>query len=218
MRTNRRAMRRTGTGKLAKLSLRDQIVMALREEILANRLWAGSVLVEKELAKRFKVSKTPVREALALLAYERLVEVFPRKGYVVSAVTIKDVHDYFDLRLILECAAAETAATKLTDEDISRLESLVAPEGTPDKVPGMLDLNFAFHSLIAHASGNDRLARLIERLLHEMRRLIFVGWVPGEHRRLMAAFRERDSQRAKEAMHEHILTVRDSALRGASHA
>jgi DNA-binding GntR family transcriptional regulator len=210
-------MRRTGASRLGKVSLRDQIVEVLREDILAHKLNPGSTLVEKVLAERFKVSKTPVREALTMLAHEGLVEVFPHKGYLVSGVTIKDVHDYFDLRMILECAAVEMAASKLTDEQLSHLESLVTPENSVEKFPTKLDRNSAFHSVIAHASGNERLARLIEGFLQEMRRLISVGWVPGEHFRLMAALRERSPQRAKEAMREHILTVRDNALRGATH-
>jgi DNA-binding GntR family transcriptional regulator len=175
-------------------------------------------LAEKDLAERFHMSKTPVREALVLLAHEGLVEVFPRKGYIVTALSVQDAYDYFNLRMILECAAVEQAAAKITDEHLGRLEVLIIPENSVENSGGMLDRNFEFHSLIAHASGNERLARLLERLLVEMRRLITVGWVPGEHHRLMEALRKRDPQRAVEAMREHILTVMDNALRGTAQA
>ena len=90
------------------MSLRNRIVDALREEILTNRLKPGTVLLERECASRFGVSKTPVREALSLLVHEGLVELLPRKGYLVSSITVRDAQDDFELRVILEGAAAES--------------------------------------------------------------------------------------------------------------
>ncbi len=196
-------------------SLKDRVVESLREDILKCRLKPGIALVERDLADRFHVSKTPVREALTVLVHEGLVRVLPRKGYFISPITVQDVHEYFNLRMILECAAAEQAAAKLTDEQLHRLERLSSPQNPVEDTQAMLDRNVAFHSLIAHASQNERLAQLIEKFLGEMKRLITVGYVPAAHGRLMAALRERDPVQAKEAMREHILVVRDNALRGA---
>lgn len=197
------------------MSLRNQVVDALREEILTNRLKPGSVLLEREFATRFGVSKTPVREALSLLVHEGLVELLPRKGYLVSSTTIRDAQDYFDLRVILEGAAAEAAARRLTGEQLRQLEALAAPDNPQEGVGRMLERNFAFHMLIARASGNSRLATLIERLLRETTRLITLGFVPGEHERLIGALRARDPIRARAAMEEHVRTVREQALTGA---
>ena len=91
--------------------LRSQVTEILRDAILSGQLAPGSVLVERELAERLGVSKTPVREALSLLDHEGLVQTVPRKGYFVSPITVQDVHNYFGLRLILECASAEMAAS-----------------------------------------------------------------------------------------------------------
>jgi DNA-binding GntR family transcriptional regulator len=211
-------MTKHASKRAGKLSMRDLVVEILRGEIITCKLKPSTTLVEKDLAERFHMSKTPVREALALLAHEGLVEVFPRKGYIVTALSVQDVYDYFNLRMVLECAAVEHAAAKITDEQLGQLQELIIPENLAENPEGMLDRNVEFHSLIAHASGNERLARLIVRLLVEMKRLITVGWVPGEHRRLMEALRKRDPRRAVEAMREHILTVMDNALRGAAQA
>jgi DNA-binding GntR family transcriptional regulator len=191
------------------------VVEVIREEILTNRFKSGSVVLERELAARFGVSKTPVREALSLLVHEGLVEVLPRKGYLVSSTTVRDAQDYFDLRIILEAAATESAAHRLTDEQLRQLETLAVADDPREGVGRMLERNFAFHMLIATASGNDRLATLIERLLRETPRLITLGFVPGEHERLIGALRARDPIRARHAMEDHIRTVREQALTGA---
>jgi len=148
------------------------------------------------LAKELGVSKTPVRESLSLLDHEGLIVTIPRKGYFVSPITVQDVHNFFGLRLILECAAAEMAAAKVTDEQIEQLASLVPDRSPTDTMSQRLDRNVEFHCLIAELSGNERLAALIKKLLLEMARMIAAGFVPEEHEKVMLAFRARDPKRA----------------------
>jgi DNA-binding GntR family transcriptional regulator len=197
-------------------SLRDQVTNLLRNEIYSGYLKAGMNLNEEELARRFGVSKTPVREALGLLMQEGLVTVFPRKGAFVVPITVQDVHNYFNLRMILECAAVEQATAKLTKEQVTALEVLSSSRKYPEEPSATQDRNMRFHSLIARASGNERLAELIERLLKEMERLLRAGYVHDAPETLMAALRDGDSRRAVQAMKEHILMVRDNALTGVS--
>lgn len=197
-------------------SLRDQVANLLRNEIYSGHLKAGMNLSENELAQRFGVSKTPVREALGLLMQEGLLKVFPRKGSFVVPITVQDVHNHFNLRIILECAAVEQATANLTKEEVAALEVLSSSRNNPEEPSTTQDRNIAFHSLIARASGNERLAELIERLLKEMERLLRAGYVPDAHEPLMAALRDGDSRRAAQAMKEHILMVRDNALTGVS--
>ena len=196
--------------------LRAQVTEFLRNEVLAGRLPPGTILNERELAKQLGVSKTPVRESLSLLDHEGLIVTIPRKGYFVSPITVQDVHNSFGLRLILECAAAEMAAAKVTDDQIERLESLVPDRSPSDSMSQRLERNLEFHCLIAELSGNDRLAALVRKLLLEMARVIAAGFVPEEHEKVMRAFRERDPRRAAAAMRDHICRVRDNALRVAA--
>ena len=198
------------------LPLRDQVVAILRDAILTCRLEPGAVLNERELAEQLGVSKTPVREALSLLNHEGLVQILPRQAYVVTPITIRDVHESFDLRVILEGAAAELAAARITDAELAALDAVVAGEADSEAVAETLDRNVSFHSLIARASGNERLTALIERLLGEMPRLISVGYIMGEHEHVMSALRERNPVRARDAMRAHILTVKDKALGAAA--
>ena len=197
--------------------LRSQAVEVLRNDILAGRLGPGSLLNERDLADRLGVSKTPVREALTLLDHEGLVQTLPRKGYFVSPITLQDVHDFFGLRLILESAAAEMAAAKLTDEQLEHLSALVPDEDPAADVTAQLDRNVQFHHSIARLSGNERLAALIRKLLLENQRMIATaGYIPQEHKEVMFAFRERDPHRAAEAMRDHVRVVRDKVLRVAA--
>ena len=193
--------------------LRTQVTAILRNEILSGRVKPGSILNERELAKQLGVSKTPVRESLTLLDHEGLVKTLPRKGYLVNGFTVQDVHNCFDLRVILESAAVELAASRITDTQLELLTSLV-PDGNPDDdMLRRLDRNADLHYSLALLSGNDRLASLVKGLMSEMRRMIAAGYVPEEHQKLMAALKERHPRRAVEAMRNHINAVREKALR-----
>ncbi len=196
-----------------KTPLRAQVTAILRNEILSGRVKPGSILNERELAKQLGVSKTPVRESLTVLDHEGLVRTLPRKGYLVSGYTVQDVHNFFDLRVILESAAVELAVGRITDEEFEALTALV-PDGAPDDdMLKRLDRNVDLHYTLARLSGNDRLASLIRTLMSEMRRMIAAGYVPEEHEKLMAALKERDPRRAAQAMRNHINAVRERALR-----
>ena len=195
-----------------KVPLRSQVAELLRKEIMSGVLKGGTILNERDLAKRLGVSKTPVRETLTVLDHEGLVKTLPRKGYLVTPLTVQDVHNFFDLRIILESAAVELAVTRMTDEQFESLLSLV-PDGNPDDdISERLRRNVDLHYTLALLSGNDRLASLIRGLLSEMQRMIAAGYVPEEHEKLMAALKERDPKRASEAMRNHINAVRDKAL------
>ena len=195
-----------------KTPLRAQVTAILRNEILSGRVRPGSILYERELAKQLGVSKTPVRESLTVLDHEGLVKTLPRKGYLVNGFTVQDVHNFFDLRVILESGAVELAAARMTDEQLERLTALV-PDGNADEgISKRLDRNVDLHYSLALLSGNDRLASLIKGLMAEMRRMIAAGYVPEEHEKLIAALKQRDPRRAVEAMRNHINAVREKAL------
>ena len=95
------------------VSLTEQAYLALREQVITCELAPGTDVSEKELAERLAMSKTPVREAMGRLCLEGLMESFPRRGYQVSPVTVKDMNDLFAVRGILEGAAPSGAACYL---------------------------------------------------------------------------------------------------------
>lgn len=197
-------------------SKKERIYAALRQDILALSLRPGMVLVETALGRRFAASKTPVREALALLQQDGLLEAMPRRGYLVTAVSLDDVRELFELRIALEAAAAELAAQRITATELAHLESLILPSGTPvgrRVLRVSLDRNRAFHVAIAEASRNGRLARLVGRTIDEMTRLVAMGHELGEHRQILAALRTGDGHRARAAVVEHIALTKERVLK-----
>ncbi len=197
-------------------SKKERVYRALRREILTLGLGPGQVLVERAVARRYGVSKTPVREALALLQQDGLVESLPRRGYLVTGITVRDVHELFEVRAALEGAAAELAATRISPRELKALEGLlVPPHATVDgqTLRRQLDGNRRFHVVIARASGNRRLARLVERTLDEMTRLIALGYETGEHGEVVAALRSGNGHRARAAVVHHVLVTRERVLK-----
>ena len=101
---------------------REEIYQRLRAEILSCGLAPGLHLHEAELAERFLVSKSPIRDALMRLEAERLVLVAPRKGYRVAPVSVSDSRDLFGLRMVLEQAAAPDVAANAAMADLEALD------------------------------------------------------------------------------------------------
>jgi DNA-binding GntR family transcriptional regulator len=133
---------------------------------------------ETQLSLRYRLGKAPIRWALATLAQEQLVHARPRRGYVVAPVTLQAARELFDLRLILEPAAARLAAGNVDASMLRELDSIVTAGYDPgDRASErrFLRVNKAFHISIARATGNDKLARMIEAILEEMERLFHLG-------------------------------------------
>jgi DNA-binding GntR family transcriptional regulator len=202
-------------GRPGAASKKDRIYHALRQDILALALRPGTVLVETALARRFAASKTPVREALALLQQDRLLEAMPRRGYLVTAVSLDDVHELFELRIALEAAAAELAAERITPAELDRLEATILAPAEVGRLGlrASLDRNRDFHVAIAAASRNERLARLVGRTIDEMTRLVAMGHELGEHRQIVDALRTGDGRRARAAVVEHIALTKERVLK-----
>ena len=186
----------------------------VREKIVYGEIQPGAILTEAELAEEYGVSRAPVREALVLLGHEGFVESMPRIGYVVTSFTVQDVLETFHLRSVLEVEAAGLAAERITEEEIAALlknseeESALLAKGHEGSVYERgYELNMEFHQLIARASGNHRLADLITRLMEDMLRILafdprFVE--PQHHKEIIEALQQRDREKAKQAMAEHL--------------
>ncbi|GLK86114.1 GntR family transcriptional regulator [Ancylobacter defluvii] len=198
--------------------LRTMVMETLRSDILDQRIPIGEILLEKEVAARLSVSKTPVREALALLCQEGLVQLFPRRGYVVRGLSVQEVLDTFDLRVILEGAAAERAARHLTADELDLLAELCEHDccrtsqlGDSAQREDMLH-SLDFHLIIARGSRNQLLATDVERLLRASRRITAIGFTYGHHAGIVDALRARDPAASRRAMEDHILAGRRLAL------
>ena len=202
--------------------LREQVYEGLKNDILTGLHGVGERLSVDKLAGEYEVSKTPVREALSALQQEDLVEIIPRVGYFVSQVTVKDVRDIFELRLIVEAASAEMAARNISEEELLHLENLhegYVP-GDVDSYWQFLKENREFHYRVALATRNKWLAETVGRLLDQMQRLLLLRLdlrnsadeMVEEHRQLVAALRRRDGALARKVVVDAIENARQAVL------
>lgn len=204
-------------------SLTEQATALLRREILTASLAPGETLSEAQAAERLGLGKAPVRAALARLAEEGLIQAMPRRGWVVALVTIRDIHEVFDLRLLLEPEAARRAAGRVDADALRRLDAVCAAGYRPDDADsalGFLDANRAFHVAVADLSGNGRLARQIGRLLDESTRMLVLGLkrrdrtgeMAHEHAALIEALALGRADAAAALMHEQVAASRAMVL------
>ncbi|WP_262027427.1 GntR family transcriptional regulator [Microvirga sp. Mcv34] len=207
----------TGEGKGArgkKLSLTETAYLALRARVLSGELRPSAEFSEAELAEQLSMSKTPVREALGRLVAEGLIEAFPRRGYRVTPVTVKDINDLFAIRAMTEGTAAAMAALNLTSSDLDRLEALAEARYDPsqgESVQSFVKANRNFHMAIAEGANNPRLLAMVAAYLDECTRLFYLGALSrdvnpetsDDHRRIVGVLRLRDPEQARAAMVEH---------------
>jgi DNA-binding GntR family transcriptional regulator len=196
-------------------SLTDQIHERMREEIL-NATWRpGDIVIEPELAVRYGVSKTPVREALRLLSQEGWIVTMPRKGYLVRPLRLNDVREVFELRLFLEPCLLAKAARDASLASIDDLRKIIEAEqqvGHTDDSP--TSAGREFHLSAVRLGGNDRAVAVVGGLLNEVRRLHHLlpgeeahgsaAEVVGDHLAIVEAMSKRDADAVYALSRDHI--------------
>ncbi len=143
--------------------LADDLRLRLEEEILSGELAPGDRLDETKLAARFSVSRTPVREALQQLATEKLVELRPRQGAVVAAVTVQELLQMFEVMAELEALCAGLAARRMTPEERAELEAShkrCAELAEKGDVDAYYEENRVFHETLYAGSHNEFLEKM----------------------------------------------------------
>jgi DNA-binding GntR family transcriptional regulator len=199
---------------LNRTSLRDQTVIVLREMVVDGVLAPGDRINEVELAAQLGISRGPLREAIQRLAAEDLLEFRQNRGVFVRTVTLDDVRQMYEVRLVIEVRAAMLAATKATPEEIARLQDLVtaAEEVLQLNSSGPYPSDLDLHMLILELSNNSYLQRIgsdlemqlqIARMksgsFHERAREALM-----EHQLIIAAIANRDVEAAAQAMADHL--------------
>lgn len=188
-------------------TLREKILETIRDAILKGTLNPGEKVAEPELAERFGISRTPIREAFRQLESEGYLTVIPRKGAVVTSLSERDVQEFYSIKSILEGYAAHMAAERLSDRDLDRLEAInerLAQLAREGDIKTFFRVHNEFHELFIRAAGNEKLLELINQLMMKFNRLRMASLsLPGrmeisvqEHRKIIEAFRERDGEKA----------------------
>ena len=195
----------------------------LRSEILECQLMPGTRLTESGTLERLSLGKTPVREALQRLVNDNLMVVIPRHGYEVAPISLRDVEEVFGLRTIIEPQAVVMAIGKLEKKTLKHLHQLARTGYDPQSqksIQAFQQANTEFHSIIAKASGNRRLAGIVESCLAESRRLIQFGMLiqprseeaTHEHEDLLHALEQKDKQAAMEISIRQIQASKQMVL------
>ncbi len=198
------------------LSKKEEVYQSIKNDIMTGVVKPGEVIKEGLLAKKYNTSKTPVREALCILAYENMLQVLPRAGYLVKPITIKDVIEVFDLRELLEVKAAALAAKYITPREIHALEKYL--DYSDVVLETGASWNREFHCIIARACGNSRLERMIRLLYDEVNRIILLDpeLVSGDdiqaHVCIVDALKRQDSADSAACMLSHIVGARERVL------
>jgi DNA-binding GntR family transcriptional regulator len=201
-------------------SLSESVLVHLRRAIINRNLPPQERLVETELADQFHVSRATIRQALAQLRYEGLVDVRPRRGAVVTRMSSTAARDVCTVRGLLEGWAARTACTVLTEAQLDRMRDIGRQMGDSLRrgdVYHVVEIDIEFHTMICHSDPNERLATYWESLnaLHGAlmsTRLAHYNYDPitvvNLHEQLCDVLATRDPDRAQEAVHLHYLGTR----------
>ncbi len=213
----------------------DPVYLALRRLIIEGRYAPGARLVEERIAQDLGVSRTPVRQALARVAAEGLVRIYPNRGAVVRTFSREDLVQAFELRAVLEGHAAASAAARITTTQLARLEEAIQAledslarrfDSRQAEVHFLVEQNQRFHSTIIGASGNQRLADILPQVVDVPLQFRSFYWYSPEerrisnffHRSIANALHRREPERARAMMTEHIFHGRDFLLKSLEEA
>ena len=197
-------------------SLHEEVATRLRSMVFERQLAPGQWIDELALARDWQISRTPLREALKVLAAEGLVTLVPRQGCKVTELSEDDAEQLFPVMALLEGRCAFEAVRRATPADVKalrRLHEVLERHAAANNIDGYYRANHEFHSKVQALAGN----RWLDRATNELRRFVRLlrgrqlNW-PGrieasinEHRILMDAIEQRDAARAERVMHDHLL-------------
>lgn len=205
-------------------SLHHELVERLRPLIVESHLAPGSKVPEKALCERFNVSRTPMREALKVLAVEGLVRLEPNRGAWVTEITIDEVNEVFPVLAVLDALSGELACQFITEDEIQKVRKLHEDmvQSYRDRDLGAYFItNQEIHSAILLAARNPSLFNFCQALSARMQRARYVAniseerWSEAveEHERIITALEARDGKGLSSILAEHMKNKQDSVLR-----
>lgn len=188
-------------------TVRARAVTVLRDRILTGELGAGDRIELDRICDEFRISRTPVREALLQLSYEGLVSVAPRSGITVIGMTPEDAVDNFAVLAALTGKAAEWATARVTPEQLAELHDLAAAV----RGDGIVAANTAFHRALNQASNSPRLLTYLRQAVRVVPASYFELFPEQErrsrreHAQLLEAMSAGDTRAARAIAEAHVL-------------
>jgi len=204
-------------------TLANQAYKQIKFDIITCAYEPGQHIAQPQLVEKYQIGVTPIREALQRLAQEGFLQPIPRFGYVVIPISIPDVIQIYELRAILEPAAAYIAAKMASQEELEQLIKNADFSYVPGDRQSIIDFvnkNARFHLSIAMVTGNRRLVDAISKLLDEMARIFHLGLnfremskeVRAEHLAIATAIYNRDPDKAEQTSREEIFNSKERIL------
>jgi DNA-binding GntR family transcriptional regulator len=200
--------------------IRERVVSALRDAIIAGRLKPGERIRERELVSLLGVSRSPLREAIRILETEGFITSLAHRGARVSEVSAVDLHDMLDVRIMLESFAARLFIERLDEAALRAMEEQVERSRAPGyrvDLQENFDLGLEFHDLLVGACGNRKVVQMHENLKrHQTRYQHFAFARLGrdlraldEHAEMVTMLRARDLGAVERLMRAHLLRFHD---------
>jgi DNA-binding GntR family transcriptional regulator len=205
-------------------NLHETVVARLRDFIVEGALAPGARIAERQLCESLGVSRTPLREALKVLASEGLVELLPNRGARVARLDERDVEDMFQVMGALEALAGTLACAQMTEGELAEIAALhyeMLAQYTRRKLPEYFRLNQAIHAAIIAAARNPILAATYQSLAGRIRRARYLAnlseerWrnAVEEHEAILQALQARDGARLARLLEDHLRN-KSAVLRG----
>lgn len=221
-------MTRLVTKKPLAVSAYESIV----KKIVSLEYQPSQHLEESQLVEELKIGRTPVREALVRLQGEKMVESLPNKGMIVRPITLQNTKAMFEAMIIIELGVADVAVTKDCSRNIKEME--LANEAVrlaiqSNRVFRLVEANHEFHMNFAHCSRNEFLIRAANDVRNEAKRLSYLSYgntidpdrpltmhydsVVTEHDQIIRSLEEKNRERLRQLLHDHIETFRQRIIR-----
>lgn len=209
---------------IEKVSVVDQLAARLRARILRNDIKAGEQLRQEALAEAYGVSRMPIREALRQLEAEGLVVFNPHKGAIVSAMSVEEAEELFDLRLLIEPDLIARGAQAAIETDHAAASEALDRMNTAydsEDAAHWGELNWSFHEALYTPAGRGRSLALVQSLNSKIDRYVRLQLsledsardrAATEHQALLEAWMARDEDTLKTALADHIRFARDRVL------
>jgi DNA-binding GntR family transcriptional regulator len=208
---------------IPRAALHEQAATRLRQMLVENRIPPGAKLNERELAEVLQVSRTPLREAIKMLAAEGLVELLPNRGAIAVALTEEDVRNTFEVMAGLEALSGELAARRITDAEVAEIQAMhfeMMATYTRRDLSGYYRLNSRIHDAINAAAKNPVLTVTYNQVNARLQALRFRSNQDGEkwqravdeHEQMIGALAARDPAAMREVLLTHLNNKRDVVL------
>jgi len=203
----------------------EKIYKKLHDDILKGRLYQGQRLIEKELIDIYKISKTPLREALIRLEKIGLVKYNVNRGYLVKRILRKDAEEIYDLREIIGCLSVRKIIENITEEKIKKLKDIINDMKScirDNEKEKYIELDKYMHKTLNKLSNNERLFEIAENLKYQVSMLLKTSIeLPGrgiktsfkEHIEIFNAILNKDSKKAEELVKKHMRNTKTAVLK-----